>query len=324
MSFNYKKLTVLLLLFVFVTIANVAMAAPVKMSMKDGYLLVLPEYDSNNVIVNFAGNFVNDTGADFNGEIWYYTPKDAQISMVCETENGMICVKYDASTVEGDYRIIKYKPTRTIKPGEQFPIMFEYTYNSFSQAGPREFPVKFKADSTIQNLTVEIKQPLRSTDFKMEPASQQTQQDAEGFTGHILQYPSLEEQKELKFTISYNKADNKPSIEAQENVAPQTSGQNKENNTMLIILFTVILAVLALVLVFALKNNRPQVPAKNKQSKKNNSSRPVQQVKAKAAPQKGKQPEEDYADERKKIRKLLIDGKISEQTYNQLMKELDS
>lgn len=287
MSFNYKKLTVLLLLFVFVTIiANVAMAAPVKMSMKDGYLLVLPEYDSNNVIVNFAGNFVNDTGADFNGEIWYYTPKDAQISMVCETENGMICVKYDASTVEGDYRIIKYKPTRTIKPGEQFPIMFEYTYNSFSQAGPREFPVKFKADSTIQNLTVEIKQPLRSTDFKMEPASQQTQQDAEGFTGHILQYPSLDEQKELKFTISYNKADNKPSIEAQENVAPQTSGQNKENNTMLIILFTVILAVLALVLVFALKNNRPQVPAKNKQSKKIIPAAPFSRLKPKQRPRK--------------------------------------
>lgn len=303
-----------------------AVAQEDTLTMENLYYSIWPEYDTPDVLVIYSGTFVNNTGKTFskNHELRYYMPKGAKVNMVCETENGMLCQRYVIKKDNPDYDIVVWKPSHDIEPGATFPVMFEYNYNQFTAAGERSFVNNFKPAFPITNLTVEVKQPLRSEGFTLDPQPLTEAPDADGFVNHTYQFSDLTEEDELVFNVSYTKADNRPSIEKDQDASSvnetQTAGGGQGLDTTVLILLIAFMGILAVFLVFALKG-RPAL------GNTRSSSRPARSVGTGKSKSKGRQhnraDRQKLMDEKRKIRKMLLDGKISEDTYHQLIEELE-
>ena len=320
-----KKFLVFILVLVFSMGSFVlpALAEGEQMTMRNLSVSVWPEYNSNLIEVGYYGTFVNDTGKPFQGEIRYNVPKGATISMVCETEQGMLCQPYKILNA-GDYEQVVWRPSHEIAPGAEFPVMIEYEYNPVGKNPQREFDFQFSADFNVESMNVAVKQPFRSNDFKILPEAEMRSQDGEGFNSYEYNYETYEPGETLSYTVSYVKNDNDPSVNPEEQQPAadggvQASTPMNSSTAVIIVAFLVILAVIVYVAMNKNNNNTRKKPAK-----KNNKSgqKPVQSKKKKQS-SGGEAQSNSQADERRKLRKMLMDGKISEQTYQQLIAEID-
>ncbi|GAW93735.1 hypothetical protein [Calderihabitans maritimus] len=302
-----------------------AVAEEKTLTMKQLYYSIWPEYDKPQVLVIYTGTFVNNTGQPFSGELEYNIPKGAQINMVCETEKGMLCQRYITKDM-GDYTKVIWKPSRTIQPGEEFPVMFEYYIDYLKGQGPeKSFEHIFRPAFPIENLSVEIRQPADSSNFKLEPEPQASQNDVQSgvqFTNYYYSFTNLTPEDQLTFKVSYTRETNKPSVTTNTNT---NSGGQADTasvtpvNTTVIVLLAAFLIVLAAFLVYAINANRAGTAAQSSRSKskKRGKSGPTGK---KAG---GSQDKEDLKKQKRKLRQMLLDGKISEETYQQLLAELE-
>ncbi|WP_366923584.1 hypothetical protein MFMK1_000487 [Metallumcola ferriviriculae] len=295
------------------------------MTMKQLYYSVWPEYDkAPDVLVIYSGVFVNDTGAPFQGELRYKVPKNANINMVCETEKGMLCQKYVVDKDNPDYDVIVWKPSHPVEPGAEFPVMMEYYHQPFAAgSSPKAFTETFRPAFPVETLAVDIKAPTGASEIALTPEAQQTESDAEGFTSYYYQYTNLTNEDAFTFDVSYVRESNEPSVDPGTGQgAPQedSSSQAGSTNTMVIVLLLVFVALLSVFLFIAINNNNKQNQNKGKGKKGNKGNQGKGGGKgASAKKSSGK----TSAEEKRKLRKMLIDGKISEETYHQLLEEID-
>jgi hypothetical protein len=68
----------------------------------------------------------------------------------------------------------------------------------------------FKAAAPADQVTLEIQQPLRATDFATVPPPQSTLDD-NGFKYHVSQYSDVAANQTIKVEVKYTKADTNPS-----------------------------------------------------------------------------------------------------------------
>ncbi|KAA0257150.1 hypothetical protein FHQ18_11315 [Deferribacter autotrophicus] len=291
----FKKFLILIFLFIS------ASAFAETMTMKQLYYSIWPEYDKPSVLVIYSGKFINDTGKPFNDELIYYAPKGAKINMLCETENGMLCLRYLVEDM-GDYIKITWKPSRTINPGEEFPVMFEYyiDYLNLNNSN-RSFNHLFRAAFPIQNMTVEVKQPTDSTQFEMIPKPHWNQLDGD-FTNYYLNLKDIKENEKISFKISYVRNSSEPSIKnIKQSNLNETSIPTDKKLILIIIVFAAILGFTVAYMLKGTSSKQSKNSPKQKENNKNHKQR-----------------------EKEKLRKLLLDGKISEETYKELLKELNN
>ncbi|MHB1421050.1 MAG: hypothetical protein ACYCX4_15970 [Bacillota bacterium] len=316
-----------------------ALAEEESLPMKQLNYSVWPEYDTSDVLVIYSGNLVNNTGKPFSGQITYRMPKEATVNMVCELEKGMECQKFEIIKSQPDYDEVVWRVSRTIQPGEEFPVMFEYNATPFQAAGERNLNVSFNASFPVEQLSVEIKQPLRSSNFTVDPKPQsQSQTDdsltSEKFNVFSYSYSNVKKDDKLNFNIKYTKGDNNPSVD--KNTATPTAGgttqqdgsTGKKIDSTVLVLVIAFIALLAVFIFYAMSSNRNQVPAsrarKNQNQKQKAPSKPARPANSSMQKSKARVAQEVTGQsEKKKIRKMLLDGKISEETYQQLMSELD-
>jgi len=310
-------------LFTIIPAVNPAGAAENNLTMKELHYSIWPEYDkSPDVLVIYSGTFINDTDAPFDGDLRYKIPKNADINMVCETEKGMLCQRYIIDKDNPDYDVIVWKPSHPIDPGAEFPIMMEYYYKPFAAgSSPKAFTQNFRPAFPVTELTVEIKEPKGSSQVQLQPQAQQTREDGEGFSNSYYSYTNLTEEDALEFEISYVRESNAPSVNPD---APAASAQEGSsggtNSTVVIALLLVFVLMLAVFLFFAVKNNNSSKNNKNKKSSRQ----------SKQQPSKNKKQQDNKSgttnnikNEKRKIRQMLIDNKISEETYKELLDDLE-
>lgn len=315
-----RMLTAVLVISLFLSLISAGQSMAEErstMTMKELYYSIWPEYDkSPEVLVIYTGTFVNDTGKTFDGELRYKIPKNADINMVCETENGMLCQRYIVEKDNPDYDVIVWKPSHPIEPGAEFPVMMEYYYKPFAAgSNPKAFTQTFRPAFPVNDLVVEVKAPKGASDFTLLPEAQYSQGDSKGFTNYYYQYKNVTEADVLTFDVSYVRESNKPSVTSNggNQVAAQANyAQAGPANTTVIVLILVFILMLSVFLFLAVRNNKQTGKGKparkqgKKQSKTGN-SRSSKKIK----------------DEKRKIRQMLLDGRISEETYKQLLEDLE-
>ncbi|GAB4256484.1 MAG: hypothetical protein Kow00129_16980 [Thermoleophilia bacterium] len=223
--------------------ASPALAAEV--SAKDLRVSVWPEYDDPRVLVIMQGELTDDV--ELPVEISFPVPKGAEIGMACEVDpsGGHACKPYRLED-KGDYQTLTY----TVE--SQKKVFFEYYYEAFP-AGTQErsFEFKFWPQFPVGNLALDIQEPLRSTDFVIDPALGQTSTDSNGFVYHVQTYPEPEVGEPLAFNISYSKPDQDPSVNASSqggSGGPLADGQSFSNEGAV---YTVAGAVVFAILLFA-------------------------------------------------------------------------
>ncbi|MFZ5946116.1 MAG: hypothetical protein ACOYVD_18670 [Bacillota bacterium] len=308
------KKVLFILLFAALLFPNAAVAGE-GMELKNFSVDIWPEYDDPRVLVIYQGTFVNKGNSDFSGYVKFNIPKfeipkEGQISMVCEIVNGgnHSCQPYNLED-KGDFVELSWKTTRVIKPGQEYPVFLEFYYLPFANEPAKSFNYDFISNYDIQALTFNIKQPLRSEEFKVTPQPLTTNVDTKGFSNHKLNYSDISAQEKLNYKIEYIKNDNEPSIQKEQ---PQQSSEAKTQETGLQktnawknpLIYTIIGASIIIMsgfIVFGLLKSNGRNNLKTK-SKNTNS---------------------EFLKEKKKLRQMLTKGQISEQTYRELIEDLE-
>ncbi|MFZ3171367.1 MAG: hypothetical protein WA118_05245 [Carboxydocellales bacterium] len=308
-----------------------ALAAENGMVLKTSKVSVWPEYDDPRVLIIFEGTFVNTGSTDFNGKVYFNVHTGAQIGMACEIVDGggHSCQPYTTEAKGEDTQSLSWKTTRAIKPGEEYPVFLEYYYNPIKGTSDKTIDYTFQPSYKIEKLDLSIQQPLKAEKFSVNPAALSTSQDGEGFSNHNYTFTNKNANDQLNFKIAYTKTDPNPSKTKPENgnPAPQStggsssggSGSSLGTNAYLqpgvLIPGALFLAVLVGFIVFAVNGQSRDRQAEDRIKRIISKSKTDNAANGKANPKLIK--------EKKKIRQMLLNGQISEETYRELLAELE-
>ncbi len=285
--------------------------------IEDLTIQVMPELDFPSqwpedtpaLLVGYYGMFVNKSDGDFSEYVTMPLPLDSpnfRMNMICDTERGMVCLPFN---LDRENNRVTWKLSRTLKPGERMPFMIEYYSSPFEPGELKKFRLSPVFNSGIDKVTVDITHPARSTNFIMDPEPQRTV-SRDGSDHSYLYYNNIIAGEAIELSVSYIKDDNKGAVlnaESTNSNAFQLSGKaNGSGNITLFISIIVLVAALFFGLMIYL-SSRNQTVLNRKKSKGNYSGNKLKRAREA---------------EKNKIRKLLIDGKITEKTYKQLLKEI--
>jgi uncharacterized membrane protein len=137
----------------------------------------------------------------------------------------------------------------------------------------------------------------------MNPASQWSQMNGD-FENFYVSYQNVAASEEIPVSVEYTRNTAAPSVQKTaggNSQAAQTTSTTSVNNKMIIIV-ALFFAAMAAVIIFITRK-----PSTAQHSQKSQNTQGKKQDKR----------------EKERIRKMLLDGKISEDTYKQLMKDLE-
>ena len=166
---------------------------------------VWPEYDEPRVLVIYQGNL--GPGASFPQEVRFRVPKGAEITQTCAIKKPAdehLC-QLNETTTEGDWLMVSYK-----LPLPDFLV--EFYYNPVSGAGGRALDFSFLPTYPVDNLQLEVQQPLRSSEFTLSPSAESVSTDQQGFKYYHYDFKDVPADKALAVKVSYGKPDARPSV----------------------------------------------------------------------------------------------------------------
>lgn len=283
------------------------------------HLSIWPEYYTPDVVVSQASLFVNHSEESVSGEIWFQLTKNVEPTTLIDFKDS-IYPRYFEVIDKGDHQLVRYELPTPLEPGDKLSLLLEYRYPRFQEAGHRSIPVEFISKYPVSEFTVEVIQPLRSTEFSLNPPTEDHSMDSNGFDVYRYTYSDLEAEKLIEFSINYYKEDNLPSLDAEPAEVPEQETKSSSiSNTAVALIVLVLLSIFGVVLFIALRNNPS--PKETGKGKKHLHSK----AQKKGAPHKKQSKEvKEPVDQRKKLRKMLLEGRIDEKTYEKLVKELDN
>ena len=334
---NQPKKTMVMFFFLVFTLllpVSTGIASPAdSLEITEMDLQIWPEYDDPRVLSIYSGTIKNTSGQSFSGRISFNVPKNIQVNMACEIINGgqHSCQPYDLED-KGTYQVLTWKTTKPIAPGGEYPIWLEYYYSPLQGSPNKTMELVYTPAYKTQALTLTVKQPLDSSDYTSTPAASSKQQDTEGFTNHYYKFNNIGPEQPVKLGISYTRTEVKPSVKpADNNGNPDstnplgTSAWKKPEVFIPVTLFIIALAGFIIYSMYYSKTQPPTARVDRIQKKYGNtsSSKPGQKSKNGSKSNNNGNKSNNNSSEKKRIRQLLLDGKISEKTYRELIEEID-
>lgn len=310
-----QKFTKILGLVLLITMLGVfpVYAAESPLTMTSAEINVMPEYDTEDVLVIFALNYVNNSAQPYSGEIRFSVPKDIKSNIVTEnmhTSEDHLNVRVEN---KGEFSELVWTPTKPIEPKAAYPIHLEYYNNPLPGTGSKSFVYQFNAPIEVQKANVIVLQPLKATDFKIEPAANLMGKSNEGFNIYGFERSGLKPGDQIKFAVSYKKDDPNPSVKppGQNQGSQGQPGQSESSQlaTTTVIIPLVFLAAFIIFLVFRSKGQKgPSV----------RESVVPEMRRERSTPGNSK-----VSQEKQKIREMLLNGDISEDTYLMLVRDIE-
>lgn len=309
-------LTVFLLVFGLVTQASAEGGVPLKIS-KLG-ISVMPEYDTQDVLVLYSLTYQNESSQPFSGEIRFPVPKGTTSNIVTEKINNSdnhVNVRVEE---KGDSAEFVWKPLQPIQPKANYEIHLEYYYNPLPGTGNKAFTYKFQANMPVGQPQIHIYQPLKASDFKMEPVGQLLGTDDKGFKVYGVSSASLKPGDKIEFKVSYTKDDPGPSVAPPSAASGDAGGaaqstpssKNQLSSAAVLVPLAALVIGVAIIAVKALSRSQ---------------SKDTRDVRRSSQPsrQRDKNNNSEFAQEKKKLRQQLLNGNISEEMYHDLLIELE-
>ncbi len=311
-----KKNLLLFTAFLFIMLLQAAPVwaekdSPVKISNLE--VSVMPEYDTADVLVLNTINFINTTDQPFSGEIRFPVPKRTTNNIVKETatnNDNHLAVRVED---RGDYSEFVWQPTQSIQPNVAYPVHLEFYYNPLPGTGNKEFTYFYKNSMNTDSMKINLQQPLTAQNFKMEPVGQLLGQDNAGFKVYGFNFTGLKPGDKKDIKISYTKNDPNPSMQKPAANSGQTGAGASGGggmSTAAIAIPLVALVFLGVIIAVKATGSREthRYNGRKRETKGKDSGKPFNSKLAK---------------EKKRLRQMLLNGEISEETYHELLMDIE-
>lgn len=331
LSRNKVWLVLCLVLLVLPSLPRTAWAADVGSTLESTNFKidVKPEYDDSRdrTLVIYQSDFTN-LGSEIvkkGTPVSFIIPKGAEIGMACEinAQGGHDCQPYTEQDLGNNQVKLSWKITKDIAQNQKYPTYLEFYYDNGSVPPAKAFDYQFNPTYKLDTLNVNIVAPKAATNFTTTPVATTTSQDSDGLKQYTFSYKNQTFKDPLNIKVAYNKADNKPTFDKPQVGATQTAVSSTPSASWLSkpefwVPTILLIAVLAVGLIFGLGR-----------SKDSKGGRPKNQKSVWQASSTGKlnsttpDGKNGLNQERRRLRRLLLDGEINEDTYRQLAAELD-
>ncbi|WP_147533926.1 hypothetical protein [Bacillus marasmi] len=336
-----------LLLTAFIPSASAAEGFPTeKFPYKEMQIQVMPEFDypekwpedQASLLLGYYGTFTNNTGADYNGEIEFPAPvsdKNFEIYLVAEFPNEKDPEVQRPFEINKEKGVVTWKPQEPIKNGKTYSFVVEYYTSAIQVADTKKFDFKYENLADTEVLDIIVYAPLKSKDFKVEPAATSTSDSEYAEKLHIYQFKNKKQGEAVNIAATYVKKDNTSTLKTVSEQTPpndenhsgvdgksatdQVLNNNKSEQPIIGTSGAIIIGIsviIAGVFVFlGLKGNSRSTKSSGPKSKNNikkpTVGKPAQKVNKK-----------DATENKKKLRAKLINGEIDEETYEKEIEKL--
>jgi hypothetical protein len=342
-----KKLLALFVITTFLSsfvIKNANAEAPFqaeKFPYQDMQLQVMPEFDypadwpkdTPSVLVGQYGTFTNKSGQDYSGNIEIPVPakdKNFEVNLVAEFPDVNKSEVQRPYEVNKDKGTITWKPGKAIKNGDTYRYVIEYYINSINVSDQKSFNYQFTNQADIKTLDVVFYAPMNAKNIALEPKAQSTSKSDYKEDLYYYEYKNVKPGNTLNYSFTYTKKDNVSSLSVINKEQPPndsthsgvngtttTSSTDKSKQPIIgiggasIIGIAIILA--GLLIFFSLRGRIPKASSlTSNKSTKNQPGKPTSKKIDKLA----------NSEEKKELRKKLLNGKIDQETYEEEMKKL--
>ena len=309
--------------------AGAAGGSPISIKAMDIHLE--PEYDTTDVLVAYDLSFTNAAAADYGGKMIFHVPKGVNPAgptnevHICETQGSnkhAYCAPYTTET-GNDYLTFTWSPSKALKPGADYPIYIEYYYNPLRLTGDRrDLDFYFHPSYDVGTLDLTVLAPLRSTSVTLDPQPKQQGLDSAGFSYVNYRYSNLKPEEPVRLKLSYAKPDTRPSI-ARAGASLSTGGAQSKGlfkDPSFYVLAVLVVGALGGLLVYGARGGSSRRrPRRGPSGSPSGASRPAA-PRSEAQRSTGSSATEG---EKQAARRLLLSGKISEQTYREIVAEID-
>jgi len=300
-------------------------------------LSLRPEYDTSDALIIYDFTLANTGAAAYDGEVRFHVPKGATKQVhVCEQVDGnkhAVCRPY-TTTNDGDESTLTWAPSKPIGAGQSYPIYIEYYYNPIQGKGAKTVDFRYHPSYPVDQLNMDVAQPARSSGFTIDPPATGTLTADDGLTYYTYNLKDLSADNPLELKVSYTKEDNRPSVITAG--APGAAAQAGSKSTVAVVA-ALVLAAFGGMMAIGLRSPRPRYakgrPNRGRQRREPAPpSRPNVSVTrpsgagtaGSAARAAASAPSRDDPQELLRLaRRRLLEGKISEETYQAIVRDIE-
>jgi hypothetical protein len=319
---------------------------PEKFPYTEMQIQVMPEFDypegwekdTPSLLVGQYGTFTNKSGQDFDGKVEIAVPaseKGFQAYLVAEfpeDDQPEVQRPFDIDTEKG---IISWKPSKAIKNNETYRFVVEYYTSAVEVKDKRSFTYEYSNPTEIGTLDVIFYAPMEASEITLEPKAPNNTQSEYGEELFYYQYKDVKAGETYKYTFSYQKDDFKSTLDAiNEKQPPNDENHTSVNGTATdqisggsggsggdtpligmggAIVIGIAIIIAGVFVYLGLKGKSQSTPKAS--SSKATNHHPKKQ------PEK-KEIKSISDDDKKELRKKLLNGKIDQETYDEEMKKL--
>ncbi|RHW40815.1 hypothetical protein D1B31_11545 [Neobacillus notoginsengisoli] len=314
-----KKLSVILLCFALM-MPSLAFGEEKEkgiLKLEELSVQVMPEFanhpndkDTNKppLLIGYQGSLINNSAKAQTGKIEIPLPvneKNFRIGFAADYSSDlsqMFEIEYNLDLEKGT---ISWETSREIEPKDQYKFVIEFYTDAIKvNKSTKTLDYSFKSFADITLVNVTVLEPIEATNVKLSPpATEVPHENPYGLKMHTYQLKEMKAGEENSFTLSYDRKETKTTNELMEEVGGEST-QAKAIKTEKVPLGLTIAGISAAsllaagLLILFLKRRQQQVPV--------------------TVPASG-----SGAEKKAQLRKMLIDGTITEDEYNKLQKKLN-
>lgn len=291
------------------------------LKMEELAIQIMPEYSYHPkdkkkklppLLIGYHGILINQSETPQKGLIEIPLPMTAkgfQIGYVADYNRDQTKMNEIEYEVNKDKQTITWTTSEEIYPGELYKFVIEFYTNQIkAENTKKELTYTFESFTDIGILRVLFLEPLKTESFRLTPAADSHQENGYGMNMFMYQIQGMQQNDKKEISLEYKREETKTTMEIMESMGNKTpaQGEEKKNETLSagVIIGGVsgITGAIAIVLLIFLKKRskpRPNMMHVSVDPK-------VLELK------------------KKRIRGMLIEGKISEKEYNDLLRKLEN
>ncbi len=193
--------------FILIAADTTAFSSPESLVIGRMKVTIMPEYDSQSVLVIQEGKFADKTA--FPSEVKFTLPMEVtKLTDVCSLSPGghHFCQIFEIQKA-GKTKFINIK-----LPFSDFFIDYQYAPFTVKKNSLREFNYAVDTSYAIDTLEIHVQRPMRSAEFKVQPAVMETY-EKDGFDFYKYKFKNVKAGDIKNITISYFKSDSAPSVD---------------------------------------------------------------------------------------------------------------
>lgn len=291
------------------------------LKMEELTIQILPEYsyhpkaeDTNHppLLVGYHGALLNTTEEPLKGKVEIPLPtkdKNFRLGFVADYSadlREMNEIEYELDDKNG---IISWETSREIAPQEMYKFVIEY-YTENIEVGndSKSLEYSFTSFADIGLMNLIFVEPLKTNSFQLEPAAETHQKNSFNMNMFLYQVSGMKAGEEKNIKLVYERNDDRTTSEIMEEMGgvsaeqAATTKKNEEKIPTSLIISVVggVTVIVTAILLFLMKKRTKKIGSKPVE---NGSDNEMELKKA-------------------KLRKMLLEGTITEEEYQKLVKGL--